>query len=251
MRFAIVLVSVMVLFACEKKVENTALFAKKNAIVLVENQPEIYLYWELDDADYLWSDSIGEVKALQTYRDSLKLVLGEALLQETIEKESTQELNPKNDTNDILNNYNLIHQGFLGKIKPISFAEAQLLNFQISRYPLLSHPTEFHGFILQNETTNKVRFYLGASDQPWPPKPAPIIEQVEKDLENGWKMKFHLHNHYEPKEDNYLGVMAPSKADAHYFKALRGRFHLPEARITNGFTTVVMDSASFDVFESH
>ena len=74
---------------------------------------------------------------------------------------------------------------------------------------------------------------------------------MENAQEKGWNLRAHLHNHYEPAEDNYLGVMAPSLADAHYFKVLRDRFNLSEALITNGFSTVVLQRENFDKLNAH
>jgi len=66
---------------------------------------------------------------------------------------------------DSLSNKELIKQGYVGHIRDINYLEAEVLNYQLNRYPLLSHPTEFHGFIAEQDSLDKVRIYLGASNQ--------------------------------------------------------------------------------------
>ena len=75
--------------------------------------------------------------------------------------------------------------------------------------------------------------------------------KIKADIKNGWKLFGHLHNHYNSAEENYLGVLAPSLADAHYFKGKRDYFKLEKAFITNLFNTVEIDSSEFDSFNSH
>lgn len=80
----------------------------------------------------------------------------------------------------------LVRSAKAGRVRPINELEAQLLEYQLDRYPLLSHPTEFHGFMLIHDSIGKVRCYFGASDQPWPPKPNVILDAIENDLYNGF-----------------------------------------------------------------
>ena len=116
---------------------------------------------------------------------------------------------------------------------------------------MLSHPTEFHGFITKNEKEGKIRVYFGSSDTEWPPKPTVIIEELEKEINKGWELIGHLHNHYCKKDKNYVGILAPSLADAQYYKMLKERFRLAEVLITNGFHTVEIENKDFAKFESH
>lgn len=223
---------------------------KTNPVVLEENGNELFQYWQIKNQKYLHENELGVVNALEAYKDSISQSIGSSVLQTMIKKERAQ-LKDHGFPKDSLNNYDLIHNGYLGKIRNINFLEAELLNYQTSRFPMFSHPTEFHGFIVENDSLGLIRIYFGASDQPWPPKPKPIIEHLENALNNGWNLKSHLHNHYEPASENYVGVMAPSLADAHYFKVLNSRFSLSEALITNGFSTLVLEEENFDKLNSH
>lgn len=160
----------------------------------------------------------------------------------------TKALNTKNGDSI---NAQLVHSKTLGKIRPINFLEAQLLDYQLNRYPLLSHPTEFHGFILLHDSLNLVRVYFASSDQPWPPKPKVILESIKNDLKHGWTLKYHLHNHYEPKSNNYLGILAPSMTDAQYYLFLSEEYNLGHALITNGFHTVEIQGGEFPKLKLH
>jgi hypothetical protein len=220
-------------------------------VLLEETGPEQFLYWDLDIADYLWGTDLGEVVALDLYKDSLAIALGVEQLESVVQDQASQS-HPRRDTSELKDgdaiNGNLTHSGALGTIRPIHFLEAQILNYQLNRFPLFSHPTEFHGFILEHQELRKIRVYFGASDQPWPPKPYIIITHLKEDLKNGWTLKQHLHNHYEPAEDLYIGVMAPSIADAHYFQMLRDNYQVETALITNGFTTVELQQDELEGF---
>ncbi len=238
------------------KSSNPASFSliKLDPTVLAENGTEVFQYWELDNDKTLWKFDPGEVQAIGVYRDSLKMVLGQERYEHAILKEASQNLKTDKQIepeNGDMINAQLVHSGSLGKIRAINLLEAQLLNYQLSKYPLLSHPTEFHGFIAEQDSLNRIRVYFAASDQPWPPKPNIIISELQKEMLNGWKLKYHLHNHYESSLKNYVGIMAPSLADAQYYKWLYEKFKIEKALITNGFNTVEIESEEFAEFISH
>lgn len=245
----------MMLIGCSSKkfVEQTT-FLKLEKVMLKEEGFAQFFYLEIDDVKQLWELKLGEVNSLYKYRDSLRVALGAYGLEQAIKKEETQKLEKEiieaakdGDRKNAL----LVHTGTLGKIRKINFLEAQILNYQVSRFPMLSHPTEFHGFIANHKEEQKVRIYFCSSDRGWPPKPNILIDQLEKDMENGWELKYHLHNHYCDKDNNYIGILAPSLADAQYFKMLVERFNLRKALITNGFHTVELDPNELYKFESH
>lgn len=223
------------------------------ATLLKTEGEAIFQYWELDQAPYLWAFDIGELSELKQFKDTLRTALGIEQFIAVVEKEATQKaVLPMFDklTGD-QKNAALVHTGKLGKIRRINWLESQLLNYQLCRYPLIQHPTEFHAFILTQSQNKKVRVYFGASDQPWPPNPKVLISAMEQDIANGWRLKYHLHNHYESADKGYLGILAPSLADAHYYKMLVENYQLETALITNGYHTVAIHSTFFDQLESH
>jgi len=221
---------------------------------LGNNGAEEFLYWDIDEDTSLWSLEIGEVNGIESFRDSLKLLLGDAKYEAVINKESTQKLDKDlllGETDGDKINALLIHTGTIGHVRPINTLEAHILNYQLVKYPFIGHPTEFHGFIAYNAAKKSYRVYFGASDQPWPPHPDLLLDQLDEDVKNGWQLKYHLHNHYEPASNNYLGILAPSMADAQYFKMLSEQYNVEAALITNGLYTVEIPSEDFTTFESH
>ena len=216
-------------------------------LVIGKNGAEIFQYWEFRNDHFLWDTNFVQLPDLKLFKDSLNNILGKDTLKLIVQKLALQDISYKSvktENGDSINTQ-LVHSKTLGKIRPINFLEAQLLDYQLSRYPLLSHPTEFHGFILLHDSLNLVRVYFAASDQPWPPKPKVILEAVKKDLKQGWTLKYHLHNHYEPKSNYYLGILAPSMTDAQYYLFLSEDYNLDCALITNGFHTVEIQREEF------
>ncbi len=213
-----------------------------------------FIIWEIDNKASLWEFDLGEVKGIDTYRDSLIMKIGEERLMAAVQKESTQDMDhgsisEESDGDKI--NAHLVHSGESGLLRKINCLEAQLLNYQLMRYPLFSHPTEFHGFIGFNAELDKYRVYFAASDTEWPPKPRLLLDEIDKDLERGWQLKYHLHNHYSDASGDYIGILAPSMADAQYFKFLAEDYAIEKAFITNGFHTVVIEASEFNDFRSH
>ncbi|MEM7372299.1 MAG: hypothetical protein AAF587_27015 [Bacteroidota bacterium] len=239
------------LFSCEESQQTSlASLLETSPIIIKEDGPALFQYWELAQDRRLWEAELGNFPALEAYKDSLIMALGDSLLRQLLQRELHQAA-PPSSSPDSLDNYHLIHEGHVGKIQAITYLEAEILNYQLSRFPLFSHPTEFHGFILQNDSLGRIRIYFGASDQGWPPKATPLVEHMEGIIDEGWRLSHHLHNHYESAENNYLGIMAPSLADAHYFKVLHARFEVEEARITNGFCTLLLSGEELNLLNSH
>lgn len=266
MKLSITLLFVLFFAGCSTQ-EHYPPLTDLTPTILERNGTEWFQYWEIPNGDYLWqTDDLGQIDALQAYRDSVQVDLGDAF-SGYLKGQSIQ--HPPGDTiliPDGINpdsllaarqgdgdryNYDIIHYKGVGEVRPINYLEAQILNYQLDRYPLFSHPTEFHGFILTNDSLDLVRVYYVASDAPWPPKPKPVVAAVEQDLQQGWTLGIHLHNHYEPAEDGYLGTMAPSMSDAQYFKGLTNRFQVQVAHITNGFHTVVLLPETFAQFAAY
>ncbi len=240
--------------SCQNSNSHKAFSIKEQKVVVLKAEGnEIHQYWEFKNDTLLWGNALGTVAHVMAYRDSLKMLLGADILNERIDKEASQQsmifINDSVDGDTY--NRQLTHPGKLGKIRPINFIEAELLNYQLERYPLLNHPTEFHAFILFHDSTEMVRVYFAASDQPWPPKSPEIFEAISNDLKSGWNLKYDLHNHYESAGKGYLGIMAPSMADAQMFKWMGSDFNLDFAIITNGFHTVEIKGSEFEYLRGH
>lgn len=219
--------------------------------ILKQDGNEIHLYWELDNRIELWVTGIPIGKALQAYRDSIEQALGPETFTSFSARERHIGQRDESQPKDSLDNWDIVHQGLAGRIRDINLLESELLNYQASRYPLFSHPTEFHGFILRNNQTQKIRAYFSASDTEFPPKPRPVETAVDSLHAQGWKLMYHLHNHFRKPHENYIGAMGPSMPDAQFLKYKREDYGLQTALITNGFTTCVIPAKELDIFNSH
>ena len=204
-------VLIFVLSCHSKEKEQPFSLQTQSAMVLKTNGPEIFQYWEFRNEPFLWDTNFVQPPAIKGYQDSLSMVLTEDTLRQLVQKMAFQDHSfaPVDTENGDSINAQLIHANILGKIRPINYLEAQVLDYQISRYPLFSHPTECHGFILFHDSLSLVRTYFAASDQPWPPKPGVILAAMEEDLKNGWTFQYHLHNHYEHPQINMLAYWLP------------------------------------------
>lgn len=238
---------------CQSKGKEQPISLKSISPVLLDkNGVEIFQYWEFRNEPYLWDTHFAQPSSLKWYADSVSNILGHDTFDLIVNQRAFQDSSYTliNTTNGDSINAQLIHSNTLGKIRPINYLESELIDYQISRYPLLSHPTEFHGIILFHDSLNLVRVYFAASDQPWPPKPTDILQAVKKDLTHGWTFKYHLHNHYEPKSNYYLGILAPSMTDAQYYVFLKDEYNLKQSLITNGFHTVEIKKEEFEMLRS-
>jgi hypothetical protein len=246
---------VFLLFSCARPIsqdEEISLLQIAPKILATEGTA-VFLAWEFPEASYMWHPNKSEVPFIEAYKDSIEELMGKSKMEVAVLIEASQNKVLTDDTlsmnGDQLNSAR-VKSGAIGTIHEINFIEAQLLNYQLSRYPLLSCPTEFHGFILKDSVNKRIRLYFAASDQRWPPKAHRILDEIERDLKGSWKLKFHMHNHYRDP-DEFVGVLAPSLADAHYYKMLRNDFNVAYALISNGFHTLQASSSEFDKFESH
>ena len=232
-----------------KKIEDKKPFSLNTLqpVWVKKNGAEIFQLWEFGNALYLWDTNFVEPQAIKSYKDSVCTLLGRDSFLDIVKALSLQDksyVSVHTQNGDSIN-AQLVHANVAGRIRPINYLEAQLLSYQLNRYPLLSHPTEFHGFVLVHDALQKVRVYFAASDAPWPPKPGMIIDAVQYDLKKGWTFKTHLHNHYEPKTNNYLGILAPSMTDAQFYHWLSEEYRLQQAVITNGLHAVEIDRSDF------
>ena len=250
----IMALNVALMYGCKEEKPNISKWSEAEQIMLKKEGHEEFFYWQLEDDKSLWEPISYELQQLKEYEDTLKLILGDEKWNQTVQKEATQELDSRlilqEDNGDKINAL-MVHTGTVGEVRKMNMIEAHILNYQMSRFPMFTTPTEFHAFIATNRQLDKVRIYFGSSNTRWPPKAGILLNELEKELSNGWKLKGHLHNHYSESEGNYVGILAPSLADAQYYKFLQQDFDMQLAFITNGFHSVTIDSSDFDKFESH
>ncbi len=237
----------ILLAACYTRKEQSISLKTIPPVLLKKNGAELFQYWEFRNTSFLWDTNFIQPASLKGYKDSVSNILGKDSFHQITLARVRQDSSFKSvitQNGDSINEQ-LIHTNRVGKIRPINYLESELVDYQLSRYALLSHPTEFHGFILLNDSLGLVRVYFAASDQPWPPKHTVILQAVKTDLTHGWTFKYHLHNHYEPMSNHYLGILAPSMTDAQYYVFLKDEYNLEQSLITNGFHTVEIKKEEF------
>ncbi|MBK7233418.1 MAG: hypothetical protein IPH93_14440 [Saprospiraceae bacterium] len=242
------------LTSCDNQKMQTEINLKNlTPVVLKQEGTEIFQYWEFKNDSNLWTHHFKIPANIKSYKDTLENIFGKDSFNFHVQKMAYQDNSYQSvqTLNGDSINAQLVHSKMVGKIRPMQYLEAQLLDYQLSRYPLFSWPTEFHGFILTHDSLKLVKVYFAASDQPWPPKPNVILERLVEELKQGWTFKYHLHNHYEPRSSHYLGILAPSMADAQFYQFLFEDFNLENALITNGFHTVEINKSEFSKFKAH
>ncbi|MEM7372300.1 MAG: hypothetical protein AAF587_27020 [Bacteroidota bacterium] len=237
----------LLLISCQSKEQPPSPFPWHSPSLLKQEGTVLMQYWEGPDSPSLWTKQVEEFSALQAFRDSLTAAIGLHRLQAIVKRDSMQ-LTPWPEENF---NHEQTHNGRVGKIRDINYLEAQLLNYQLSRYPLFSHPTELSSMVLRHDSLQQLRIYFAASDTPWPPKAPEVMDHMEQALEEGWRLHAHLHNHFEPDSNLYLGIMAPSMSDVQVLRWMRDEYGLQEVWITNGFTTVEIQAPELDQLNSH
>ncbi|MDH3652113.1 MAG: hypothetical protein OEQ53_20670, partial [Saprospiraceae bacterium] len=98
--------------------------------LLLRDGEKLFQYWEIQEQDQLWGLETGEVGAIDAYAKDLKEALGNDAFTITLGKEQSQKEQLEAYTRfDTINNYDLVHEGYLGKIRKINFIEAQILNY--------------------------------------------------------------------------------------------------------------------------
>jgi hypothetical protein len=157
---------------------------------------------------------------------------------------------PDSDSQGEAANGRMVLDGSVGTLRPIGCVEALLVDYQAARFPMASHPTEFHAVIMERSDAggSRVRVYFAASSAPWPPKAELLFQRAAADRREGWRAVAHVHNH--PFEfaggGDIAGANAPSLTDVQFWRYLRESLGIESARVTNGFATFDAPAAAFD-----
>ena len=161
---------------------------------------------------------------------------------------------PRNDAERELwrrehRNVALMYEGG-GEVRRVWCLEAALFAFQDARYSQLTRPTEFAAHVLRRD--ERIKVYLGASDQMFPPKRFYGLDEVAADVAAGWEHWVVLHNHTVQTLAGKpaLGVPAPSTSDVELFRGLIARLGLREVWVTNGMFTGVVPSEKLSQFST-
>jgi len=195
--------------------------------------------------------TLSRLPALSAFLDTVRTHVGaldaRALLERQIAHYASR---PDSGSQGEAANGRIVLGGGTGRLRPIDCLEALLVETQAARFPMASHPTEFHAVVMERNDAgrHRVRVYFAASGAPWPPKAKLLFERVAADRAAGWRAVAHLHNHpfLFTNGGDIAGANAPSLTDVQFWLHLRGSLGVESARVTNGFATFEVPAAAFD-----
>lgn len=134
-------------------------------------------------------------------------------------------------------NRDLVYDGDIGSIDPISCLDALLFTRQAMRVSQLERPTEFAASVLRREARLKVVFSAGS--EMFIPRGWYGFDVVDEYLSDGWTLWYMIHNHTTQSNGDLLalGVPIPSTSDIRLIRGLEQELGLDSIRVTNGFYT--------------
>lgn len=138
-------------------------------------------------------------------------------------------------------NTDLVFDGGVGSIDPITCLDALLFARQAERVSQLRQPTEFSAAVLRRETPEGTRLLVvfGAGLEMFVPRGFYGFDVVEDRRAEGWAWGYAIHNHTTQRngERLALGVPVPSTSDVGLLRSLSADLGLDSVRVTNGFYT--------------
>jgi hypothetical protein len=202
--------------------------------------------WEEVTGQVLRNTKLPATRTFQNYRSSVEQALPTApdfLLERYLSRA---------DRREDIHNIRMVLKG-AGELRQIRCAEALLLDYQIQRNSLmLSRPTEFFAVYLSRQ--GKLRIYLLTNDAEGVSGMGALHREISRAVSEGWKVIVNLHNHSfffaDLDGDKPQGVLAPSGSDMRVLKGLVEEFGPVQARITNGFHSIFIESMLFPLFEA-
>jgi hypothetical protein len=210
------------------------------ATILLREGNSVLHVWELPMSTTWFGENLPDTPGYTAYRAAVRAAGADQA------RPVSDPPQPKDDADRELwrredRNVALMFEGG-GEVRRVQCLEAALFAFQDARYSQLTQPTEFAAHILRRD--DRIKVYLGASDQLFPPKRFYGLEEVAADVAAGWQYWVVLHNHPLAALAGRpaLGVPAPSTSDVELFRGLAARLRLREVWVTNGMYTGVVPS---------
>lgn len=219
------------------------------ATVQHETDGELHQYWVLVDREDLWQLESPPHPALTDYRNRVREVVADTGPLAMIRKnrEMFPWLEREHPAERTINR--LVESGAIGRHRPMSCLESQLLAYQAARFPLFEQPTEIAALVLRRSAGSpQLKIYVLADDDGPPPKPVHALEAMASDLDHGWRLWGTFHNHTLDLESErgLLAIAAPSSSDLQVFRFLHRSFGLEHAFITDGFSTLELTADEFE-----
>lgn len=229
--------------ACRMPIDRTTVRAQGGAILET---------WEISLEDVLTDELPGEPAFLE-YRSA-------------IERDGADLRRPVRDPpvtdtkegaaiwrNEFFNN-DLVFDGGVGVVEPISCLDALLFTRQAVRVSQLKKPTEFVASVLRRETADGTRLLIvfGAGSDMFVPRGWYGTDLVGEYLNDGWGIWYAIHNHTTQKNGDRLalGAPIPSTNDVQLNRALAVQLGLDSVRVTNGFYTFRASTGDMSQFRA-
>lgn len=216
-------------------------------MVLRQVADTVYQSWTFQAGQLPQEVALSRLPALSAFLDTVRARVGPLDARAQLSRQiAYYAARPDSDSQGEAANGRLVLSGDVGTLRPISCLEALLVDYQAARFPMASHPTEFHAVVM--ERGRQVRVYFAGSGAPWPPRANLLFERVAADRGEGWRAVAHLHNHpfLFAGEGDIAGANAPSLTDVQFWRHLRESVGVESARVTNGFATFEAPAAAFD-----
>ncbi len=213
---------------------------------VVVDEPNARLqYWLIEDGSWFHHSTLPTSGALRDFRERI------SARHDTDPRALLERQLPRVSGGDA-DNVRLVLGGDAGTLRTMSCLEGLLLATQAERSAdqgrsMYTHPTEFLGYVLRRGAVTKIWFYT--VDQPGLGGLTRMHDPLFEDLGAGWVVERNIHNHnFFPEAETLLGGVVPSATDIQYARNMRGPLGLSLAVITNGFHSLEMTAADFDVF---
>jgi hypothetical protein len=198
--------------------------------------------WELPATDLWFSENLPQAPDYAAYRTAIRTAGADVV------RPIADPPQPKDDAEREMWRREAVNEELMysggGHVRRIHCLEAALFARQHARYSELAQPTEFVAQVLRRG--DRLKVYMGASNQEFPPKSVYGLNEVAVDLAAGWQYSAVLHNHTVRtlKGRLALGVTAPSTSDVELFSGLVAQRGLREVWVTNGVYTGVVPAES-------
>jgi hypothetical protein len=220
-------------------------------VVLRQAADTVYQSWTYGAGQLPEEVAPSRLPALSAFLDTVRARVGPLDARAQLARQiAYYAARPDSDSQGEAENGRLVLAGAVGALRPASCLESLLVDYQAARFPMASHPTEFHAVVMERGEagSREVRVYFAASGAPWPPRATLLFERVAADRREGWRAVAHLHNHpfLFAGEGDVAGANAPSLTDVQFWRHLRDEFGIERARVTNGFATFEAPAWSFD-----
>lgn len=198
-------------------------------------------YASSDLSDHWRSSPFAESKVVRTFRESIseRVNVDPIYLLEK-QLEIFRRFIPDSPFNDLTAK---IISGEIGRIEGVSCLEESILEAHLRKF---GPAREFSAIVLEKDDDHgplsKVHIHsngdFGVNNS------REFDRRIQADIDVGWKMVIHLHNHLFVFDNPYgdiAGTTVPSEGDLSYYQKLRRKFGLKQAWITNGFNTVKIE----------